>query len=97
MSGVLALINELLKEDFPKRDILATILDFDKVLALNLRESVAKKEPTQIPSNVKALLEKRMIAKREKNYEEADKIRNRIEGMGYKVLDTPQGQKLEQV
>jgi cysteinyl-tRNA synthetase len=38
-----------------------------------------------------------MIAKREKNYEEADKIRNRIEGMGYKVLDTPQGQKLEQV
>jgi cysteinyl-tRNA synthetase len=97
MSGVLALINELLKEDFPKKDILATILDFDKVLALNLRESVAKKEPTQIPSNVKALLEKRMIAKREKNYEEADKIRNRIEGMGYKVLDTPQGQKLEQV
>jgi cysteinyl-tRNA synthetase len=97
MSGVLALINELLKEDFPKKDILATILDFDKVLALNLRESVAKKEPTQIPSDVKALLEKRMIAKREKNYEEADKIRNRIEGMGYKVLDTPQGQKLEQV
>lgn len=97
MSGVLALINELLKEDFPKRDILATILDFDKVLALDLEYAITKEEVTELPPDVKALLEKRMLAKQEKNYEEADKIRNRIEKMGYKVSDTPKGQRLEKV
>lgn len=97
MSGVLALINELLKEDFPKEDILATILDFDKVLALDLEEAITKKEPMEFPSEVEALLEKRMLAKKEKNYEEADRIRGQVEEMGYKLLDTPEGQKLEQV
>ncbi len=97
MSGVLALINELLKEDLPQKDILATILDFDKVLALNLEECITKKEPMDIPSEINALLEKRMLVKEEKNYEEADRIRNQIENMGYRVLDTPKGQKLEKI
>ena len=96
MSGVLALINELLKEDLPKEDILATILDFDKVLALNLEREVFKKETKELPFEIKNLLEKRICAKKEKNYEEADKIRSQIEEMGYKLLDTPEGQKLEQ-
>jgi cysteinyl-tRNA synthetase len=97
MSGVLALINELLKEDLPKEDILATILDFDKVLALDLEKAIRKEETIKFPSEVEALLEKRMLAKKEKNYEEADRIREQVEKMGYKVLDTPEGQKLEQV
>jgi cysteinyl-tRNA synthetase len=97
MSGVLALINELLKENLPKEDILATILDFDKVLALDLEKTIMKEETIKLPTEVEALLEKRMLAKKEKNYEEADRIREQVEKMGYKVLDTPEGQKLEQV
>jgi cysteinyl-tRNA synthetase len=96
MSGVLALVNELLKGDFPKEDVLTTILDFDKVLALNLEEEVFGKKTKELPFEIKDLLEKRMLAKKEKHYEEADKIRNQIEEMGYKLLDTPEGQKLEQ-
>jgi cysteinyl-tRNA synthetase len=86
-----------LKEDLPKEDILATILDFDKVLALDLEKAIRKEETIKFPSEVEALLEKRMLAKKEKNYEEADRIREQVEKMGYKVLDTPEGQKLEQV
>jgi cysteinyl-tRNA synthetase len=96
LSGVLALVNELLKGDFPKEDVLATVLDFDKVLALNLEKAVFEKETKELSFEIKDLLEKRMLAKKEKHYEEADKIRNQIEEMGYKLLDTPEGQKLEQ-
>jgi cysteinyl-tRNA synthetase len=97
MSGVLALINELLKSDNSKEDILATVLDFDKVLGLDLEKSLDEKlEPKEDPE-VEKLLKERIEAKKEKNYEKADSLRNEIEKQGYKVLDTKEGQKLEKI
>ncbi len=95
MSGVLALVNEILKSNSPKEDILATVLDFDKVLALDLKKVLEKSQGSEIDSTVESLLEERGRAKEEKNYDKADEIRDQIEKMGYKLLDTPEGQKLE--
>jgi cysteinyl-tRNA synthetase len=96
MSGVLALVNELLKSAEKKEDILATVLDFDRVLGLNL-DNISDNVQTITEGDIKVaedLLEKRKIAKEEKNYELADKIREDISNLGYTVLDTPDGQKL---
>jgi cysteinyl-tRNA synthetase len=98
MSGVLALINELLKSDHSKEDVLATILDFDRVLGLDLEKSLKgeKLEPKEDPE-LEKLLKERIEAKKEKDYDRADKLRNNIEKLGYKVLDTKKGQKLEKI
>jgi len=94
MSEVLALLNELLKSDNPREDILATVLDFDKVLGLDLHKAI-KKEKEAVDPEVEKFLELRRKAKESKNYKEADRLRDEIENLGYNVLDTPEGQKLE--
>ena len=35
--------------------------------------------------------------KMEKNYEEADKVRNQLLNLGYKILDTRDGVKIERI
>lgn len=103
MSGVLALVNELLKSEERKEDILATIIDFDRVLGLDLDkitelslhfvDQVGVSDDINV-SKADALLQERKIAKEGKDYEKADSLRNQILELGYTVLDTPEGQQL---
>jgi len=86
----LAILNELLKSNEKKENILSTVKDFDQVLGLNLLE----KEDEKVGEDVEKLLEKRKIAREEKNFEESDRLRDEISNMGYDVLDTPEGQQL---
>lgn len=95
MSGVLALINELLKSDNSKEDILATVLDFDRVLGLDLGN--LEDEAEDIPEQVRELVSLRQNAREEKNYEESDNLRAKIEQLGYIVKDTSDGQKVEKI
>ena len=43
------------------------------------------------------LAEKRAAAKKEKNFAEADKIRDQITALGYSIKDTPKGPQLEKI
>ena len=67
----------------------ATIIDFDKILGLSLDKK------REIPEEVIGLAEKRMEAKKEKNYKEADRIRKKINKKGYKVEDIKTGYKIK--
>lgn len=67
------------------------ILDFDKVLGLNLD----KIKKLSIPQNIRELVRKREDYRKQKNWQEADKIRKKIEGMGYKIEDTQKGPKIK--
>lgn len=70
------------------------IKDADRVLSLSLTEIIDnadKDEAQSIPEEIKVLLEQRLEAKKQKNYSEADSIRNKIESLGYSVKDTPTG------
>lgn len=91
----LALIQELLKSNLSDSDKLATILDFDKVLGLNLEKSIeilnSKKE---IPENIKLLINERKNARKNKDWERADKIREEINFLGFEVKDTDDGQEI---
>ena len=91
MSEVMAIVNELLKSNNKKEDILATILDFDKVLGLNL--DIVKKENVNLDTQVEEYAKKRDEARANKDYAQADSFRKMIEDMGYKVMDTPEGTK----
>lgn len=92
MSEVLAIINEMLKTKENKADILATILDFDKILGLNLN-NIEDEKIEITDSQIEQYAQERDKARMEKRYEDADKYRTLIEEAGYKVIDTPGGTK----
>ena len=79
---------------------LAAIADFDQVLSLNLlcaAEALRKKEAEEAAVSadpeIDALVEARTAAKKNKNYAEADRIRDELKARGIEIIDTPQGAK----
>ena len=71
---------------------LEMIIEFDKVLGLNLNED---KKEVKIPEEVQELLNKRQKARDDKNFEEGDRLRDEILELGFIVDDSTEGQKLE--
>jgi len=62
----------------------ATILDFDKVLGLNLDKEVENEE---IPEEILKLVEERKEVREVKNWAESDRLREIIKNKGYLVED----------
>jgi len=85
----LAILWDLLRDDQAKGK-LKTVKIMDKVFGLNLDE-----EEIKIPKDVEELAEKREIERKDGNYEEADKIREKIKNLGFYVNDTPEGPKIK--
>ena len=88
----LALVSNVMKLDIPEGDKKATILDFDRVLGLKLNEKIE----IDIPEEVISLAEKRALAKNEKDFETADRLRDEILSHGYVVKDTSEGYEIEE-
>lgn len=84
----LALVWALLKDttvsDADKR---ATLIDFDRVLGLNL----AKWQPAEIPSEILALAQEREAARAAKDFGRSDQLRAELSEKGYSVKDTDAG------
>jgi len=87
----LALAQGLLKDNnFGKADKLATILDFDKFLGLDLKNNIQKEKnikSNNISKEIIDLAEKRQAAREKKDFQEADKLRDEISAKGYYVKD----------
>lgn len=82
----LAVVWKLLKdESISSADKRITLLDFDRVLGLDLEHN--EFEVKDFPKDVEELLEKRRKARIEENWEEADKIRKEIENKGFMIKD----------
>jgi len=97
----IAILWELVKdESIEPKDKRATLLDFDTVLGIGLADGVKKlKEALQVnvvstkdlSDEVKMLVEKREKAREEKNFDEADMLRDQIQKEGYTLKDTDEG------
>jgi cysteinyl-tRNA synthetase len=87
----LALVWEIVKDagisGTDKKDL---ILDFDKVLGLELD----KVETFEIPAEVAELVTARDTARAEKNWKLSDELRQKIESLGFEVKDAPGGTKI---
>ena len=82
----------------------ALLSDFDTVLSLDLLEKAqkvraenAQKEAESADPAIDALVAARAAAKKEKNWAEADRIRDELKAMGVELIDTPQGTKWRKV
>jgi len=70
-----------------------TIKKLDEIFGLKLLEKIEIK----IPKKVNEFLEKREIARKNKKWEEADKLRDEIKSLGFQVLDGKEGQEIKEV
>ncbi len=88
----LTVLYDVLKDnrlnDKSKREL---ITSFDEVLSLDL----LKEETVEISDDIKTLIQKRDEFKKEKNFAEADKIRDQLLEMGIKLIDSRDGTKYE--
>ena len=85
MPEAMAVVWKLVRDEKVKvEDKKATLLDFDRVLGLNLGET---KEKEEIPDEIKKLAALRQIARETKNWTESDRLRIEIEKKGFGVED----------
>ena len=89
----IAVIWKMVKGEHKKEDIKVTLLELDKILGLKL----AEKEEVKIPEAVTKMVEERNKAKKEKNWVEADRLREEIKKRGYLVEDTKDDCKIKKI
>ena len=61
------------------------------------RAPFKKEETVELDDNIEALLERRKEARLNKDFKTSDEIRDELLSLGYKVIDTKEGQKIEKV
>ena len=101
----ITVLYDVLKAKTNDKTKLALLSDFDKVLSLNLLDEAKKlkedkKEEVssvavddEFSKYVEEQLALRAEAKKNKNWAEADRIRDELTAKGVKILDTPEGAK----
>lgn len=92
MPRALALAWEVVKGELPAATKKGTLLLFDRVLGLGLAEW--EPAPEVVPDEVWQLVAQRQAARAEKNWAEADRLRQQITAAGYEVQDTSEGAKV---
>ncbi len=88
MPQALAVVQEVLKAALNSEEKLATVLDFDQILGLNFKESLTMQV---LPQEIQDLLVERTKAREAKNWDESDRLRQKIEKLGYSVEDGQDG------
>ena len=87
-SNALTVLYDVLKSNIGNDTKLKLIENFDKVLSLDL---LKKNVDKNLEEKINKLLEERNNYKKEKDYENADRIRKEIEELGVQVKDTREG------
>jgi cysteinyl-tRNA synthetase len=85
----LAVVWKLLKSDYPSSAKAATLLNFDRVLGLDIKKYLGRK--VVAPKKVTDLAKAREAARKNKNWAEADRLRGLIEAEEFEVKDTDGG------
>ena len=94
MPKALGIVWEVLKENIKSQELAKLLLEFDKVLGLDLinSEKYIKEGINEIPNEIYELAEQRKKAKMDKEYIKADMIRDKIKEKGYIVKDGKDGE-----
>lgn len=89
MPLAMSVVWDVVKNPKKSKDFQKLLLKFDEVLGLNLKEY--KKEENVLPEEIIELVNKRNIARTEKNWAESDRLRDILIEKGYTVKDSKEG------
>lgn len=93
MPLALSIVWETAKYEKKSKKIANLLLKFDTVLGIKIDELEENKE--EIPEEIMKLVEKRIQARKDKNWELSDKLRNEINQKGYIIKDSKEGMNIE--
>jgi cysteinyl-tRNA synthetase len=91
MPRAMAVVQEMLKSKISDAQKYSTILDFDRVLGLQLDQL---DQAQALPEAVQTLVDARQQARQAKDFTSSDRLRAEIEALGYQVQDTKDGMKV---
>lgn len=100
MPQALAIVFEILKSNLAAADKWATIIDFDRVLGLNLEieaRQLAANDETVDDVEALELLTQRQAAREAKNFVLADQLRQELLDLGYAIEDGSDGSSLKRL
>ncbi len=93
----ISIVWELARNKEKSSYIYDTIMDFDRVLALNLDMANDNVSQISLPDEIQIILNDRKKARENKNFIESDRLRDLLKEKGYIVKDQKDGQKVEKV
>ena len=91
MPRAMAVLQEMLKSSMSAAEKYGTILDFDRVLGLDL-DRVSQTDV--LPEEVQKLVDARIRARETKDFATSDQLRDELEALGYMVQDAKDGMKV---
>lgn len=94
MPEVLALVWKVVKSDLKPEEKWATILDFNRVLGLDLDKEMIDEI---IPMEITELVKERQEARKNKNWKESDRLREVIRNKGYLLEDSLDSCKIHKI
>lgn len=95
MPMAMAVVWEVLRNNKSK-DYAKLLLEFEEIISLDIAKVNEVKE-IELPSEIEAIVEERKLARENKDFNLSDVLRDKLLDMGYKVLDTKEGQKIEKI
>ena len=90
---------DIARDERKSKDFKKLLDKFDSVFGLDLinAEKYLTNDINDIPEEILELSEKRLKAKKDKDYELADSIRDQIKEKGYIVKDTSEGVEITKI
>ncbi|MEG1705019.1 MAG: cysteine--tRNA ligase [Clostridia bacterium] len=76
------------------KDYAKLLQEFDLILSLDLDK---KENDIILPEEIKEIVDERKLARENKDFNMSDVLRDKLLDLGYKVLDTKDGQKIDKV
>jgi len=90
----LSVVWQIIKDNkLPASEKKQLLLEFDKILGLDLN----KIKPLKIPPKIRQLAEQREKLRINKQFIQSDVLRKKVEGLGYKIEDTTFGPKVRKI
>ena len=94
LPGAMALVSELVHSDLAPGAKAQMLLDWDRVLGLDLGRG-GPSEPAPLPPGAAELLEQRARAREARDFATSDRLRADLAALGVRVIDTRDGQRWE--
>jgi cysteinyl-tRNA synthetase len=92
LPGAMALVSALVRSDLAPGARARLLLDWDRVLGLDLGRREA---PAELPAGAAELLERRARARAERDFATSDRLRHELAALSVRVVDTKEGQRWE--
>ncbi len=100
MPLAMGIVWEVVRNEVKSKQFADLLLEFDKILGLDLKNAksyLENQKKTELPKEILDLVEQRKKARENKDWAESDRIREELKEKGYVVKDTKEGMTIESI